>query len=70
VKADHSTVRVEVEDVSPQMPAVVADPETSGYGLHIVDRLATRWGVESSGADGKVVWFEISRGAGTDGASR
>jgi anti-sigma regulatory factor (Ser/Thr protein kinase) len=53
VLADESTVRVEV----------------SGYGLHIVERLATRWGVDPAGANGKVVWFELSRGAGTDGAS-
>jgi anti-sigma regulatory factor (Ser/Thr protein kinase) len=29
----------------------------SGWGLHIVDRVASRWGVEQR--DGALVWFEL-----------
>jgi hypothetical protein len=29
-----------------------------GWGLHIVDNLASRWGIEDQGAR-TVVWFEI-----------
>ncbi|MFC6238883.1 ATP-binding protein [Longivirga aurantiaca] len=36
-----------------------ADPTaTSGRGLEIVNRIASRWGV-IQGADGKSVWFEL-----------
>jgi two-component sensor histidine kinase len=51
-------VRVEVHDPGPGF-----DPDTSlsgrGYGLRMVDKLATRWGVEID--DGTRVWFEIDR---------
>ena len=56
-------VRVEVFDSSRRRP--VPEPRDShragGWGLQIVDQLATRWGSESRG-DGKVVWCELSRG--------
>ena len=51
-------VRVEVHDPGPGF-----DPDTRhtgrGYGLRMVDKLATRWGVERDG--GTRVWFEIDR---------
>jgi anti-sigma regulatory factor (Ser/Thr protein kinase) len=52
-------VRVEVHDPGPGF-----DPETGlggrGYGLRMVDKLSSRWGVESED-DGTRVWFEIDR---------
>ena len=40
-------------------PPPAPDPEaTSGRGLHIVDALVTKWGVDPTG-NGKVVWFRI-----------
>lgn len=53
--ADHDTDRV---------PALVdGDPlASSGRGVLLVDRLAARWGVEPQ-REGKVVWFELPRGA-------
>jgi anti-sigma regulatory factor (Ser/Thr protein kinase) len=52
-------VRVEVYDPGPGF-----DPEARhdvrGYGLRMVDKLASRWGVET-GDDGTRVWFEIDR---------
>jgi anti-sigma regulatory factor (Ser/Thr protein kinase) len=53
---DH--VRVEVHDPGPGF-----DPDTRhdarGYGLRMVDKLASRWGVETDG--GTRVWFEVDR---------
>jgi anti-sigma regulatory factor (Ser/Thr protein kinase) len=57
---DH--VRVEVADHGPGF-----DPEirhdTSGFGLRLVDKLASRWGVERT-ARGCRVWFEVDRRPG------
>jgi hypothetical protein len=45
-------------------------PETKrhagGYGLFLLDKLASRWGVEDAGAEaaGTRVWFEISLAGG------
>jgi anti-sigma regulatory factor (Ser/Thr protein kinase) len=51
--------RVEVLDSGPGF-----DPEvrhtTDGYGLRLVDKLATSWGVER-GSGGTLVWFEVDR---------
>ena len=33
--------------------------DSDGFGLRLVDKLATRWGVERG--DGTVVWFEVDR---------
>jgi anti-sigma regulatory factor (Ser/Thr protein kinase) len=54
-------VRVEVADCGngfqprPRTPGQAVD---SGWGLHLVDQIADRWGVENSGR--KRVWFEIA----------
>jgi two-component sensor histidine kinase len=51
-------VRVEVHDPGPGF-----DPDTGlsgrGYGLRMVDKLASRWGVEID--EGTRVWFEVDR---------
>jgi len=59
VAVDDSTLRVEVTDTSAAMPHIRDDPDVGGYGLRIVDELATRWGVESLPKRGKTVWFEL-----------
>jgi anti-sigma regulatory factor (Ser/Thr protein kinase) len=49
--------RVEVLDAGPGF-----DPDEAagkGLGLRLVDKLASRWGVEA--ARGTVVWFEVDR---------
>ncbi|MEU6381400.1 ATP-binding protein [Streptomyces sp. NPDC046909] len=54
-------VRVEVADGCPQLPSVPEGlvPEAeSGRGLVLVGAVADKWGVESRGRSGKVVWFE------------
>jgi anti-sigma regulatory factor (Ser/Thr protein kinase) len=63
VHASDDVLRVEVHDHG--KPWYVSAPEPpvpgqiGGYGLHLVDTLATRWGVEDD--EGTVVWFEVDR---------
>jgi anti-sigma regulatory factor (Ser/Thr protein kinase) len=51
-------VRVEVLDTGPGFDPEIRH-ETQGYGLRLVDKLATRWGVERG--RGTLVWFEVDR---------
>lgn len=55
-------VRVEVSDSGPGFePPGVSTPtpyQQSGWGLYLVDQLATRWGVDRG--TGTSVWFEIA----------
>jgi anti-sigma regulatory factor (Ser/Thr protein kinase) len=55
-------VRVEVTDCGSGFAAAPRDPArtTGGYGLYLVDKQASRWGVERDG--GTRVWFEIAAG--------
>jgi anti-sigma regulatory factor (Ser/Thr protein kinase) len=57
-------VRVEVADPGPPFEAKRRrrGSGSSGWGLFLVDALATSWGVEPEGA-GKKVWFELGAGA-------
>jgi len=53
-------VRVEVQDLSEELP-VKADIDAAregGWGLHIVERLSARWGLEPR-PGGKTVWCEV-----------
>jgi anti-sigma regulatory factor (Ser/Thr protein kinase) len=61
---DDAGVRIEVSDLGPGFDRRYAQREPSltgggGYGLHIVDRLAHRWGVSRDGRSR--VWLEIDR---------
>ena len=53
-------VRVEVADPGPPFHADLREPSTdsSGWGLLLLDEIATSWGVELEGS-GKRVWFEV-----------
>ena len=53
-------VRVEVHDPGPGFDPG-ARHDVRGYGLRMVDKLASRWGVEVDPDDGTRVWFEIDR---------
>jgi len=50
--------RVEILDAGPGFDPKVRQGG-SGFGLRLVDKLATRWGVER--ARGTLVWFEVDR---------
>jgi anti-sigma regulatory factor (Ser/Thr protein kinase) len=51
-------VRVEVGDANQNPPTLRSPDGASGRGLHLIDAVASRWGVV--GRDGgKTVWFEI-----------
>ncbi|HJU81379.1 MAG TPA: ATP-binding protein [Acidimicrobiia bacterium] len=56
------TIRVAVRDNSAALPVrrEYQNLEPTGRGLHIVDALADRWGVEEE-PGGKTVWFELER---------
>jgi anti-sigma regulatory factor (Ser/Thr protein kinase) len=57
------TLRVEVEDVGTELPALPPVPSPAqlrGRGLNIIDTIADRWGAMPS-KRGKTVWFEIDR---------
>jgi anti-sigma regulatory factor (Ser/Thr protein kinase) len=67
---DADTLRVEVRDFVPGLPAEqvptaghppTADHRTHGRGLVLVQSLADAWGIRTHGL-GKVVWFELHEG--------
>lgn len=61
VSCDGSAIRIAVRDWSARHPVVRSAPPTalSGRGLHLIDALTDRWGVEED-SDGKSVWAELS----------
>jgi anti-sigma regulatory factor (Ser/Thr protein kinase) len=63
VRLTSEVVRVEVSDPGPGFEPPGASTPTlyqqSGWGLYLVDQLATRWGVDR--ARRTSVWFEIAR---------
>ena len=53
-------VCVTVVDYGPGTPEIRApDERGGGYGLRLVDNVATRWGHERVNPRGKRVWFEL-----------
>jgi anti-sigma regulatory factor (Ser/Thr protein kinase) len=60
VRADDDHVHVDVVDRGPGFdPKTASFPDSpeSGWGLRLLDRLATRWGVRRN--HDTVVWFEL-----------
>ncbi len=54
-------LRLEVSDADTSLPALSATPAVTqlhGRGLHVVDTIATRWGMQRT-ADGKTIWCEF-----------
>ncbi|MEV7995184.1 ATP-binding protein [Streptomyces sp. NPDC086077] len=49
---------IEVSDEGSRMPRLrsVDDDQEAGRGLHLVEHMATAWGVWSRGTHGKTVW--------------
>jgi len=54
-------VHARVRDENPRTPQPRAPDETGGRGIQLLQRLATRWGVEQHPGDGKTVWFEVAK---------
>ncbi len=70
VHLDPDCVRIEVRDLSDRLP-VMRPLETAregGWGLHIVGRIATRWGLEQRTGE-KTIWCEIAAGGYADRAN-
>jgi anti-sigma regulatory factor (Ser/Thr protein kinase) len=57
-------IRVAVTDAGEGFTPRAREPDSlsDGYGLYLLDKAASSWGVESTG--GTTVWFELLRGAG------
>ena len=58
-RLDGDCAHVEVADSGPGFDPEVRH-EAAGYGLRLIDKLATRWGTEPT-ARGTRVWFDIDR---------
>ena len=61
MRIQDGTVRVEVGDASPVIPAPMPAPPVDsvrGRGLFLVASLSSRWGVRGE-PGGKCVWFEV-----------
>lgn len=59
-------LRIGVGDDNPRHPVAqrtLPVEALSGRGISVVEALSSRWGVDSSGARGKVVWAEFELGA-------
>jgi anti-sigma regulatory factor (Ser/Thr protein kinase) len=78
LEASDSWLRIEVVDADPVLPTPRTPDalDESGFGFVLIEALADKWGVRSTG-DGKAVWAELycSRSAhlhrqGTDRESR
>jgi hypothetical protein len=72
VHGSPSLIRVDVIDPGPGFDSLGGEPDLGGgWGVWLLDRLATRWGVERDGATR--VWFElrpavsVDHGPGSDG---
>lgn len=56
---DEGFARVEVIDGGPGFDPEVRH-DVNGFGLRLVDKLASRWGVDRGGGEFRV-WFEVDR---------
>lgn len=62
VRWSRTLVRVEVHDEADTTPVVRPAPTgdaEGGRGLHLIEVLSTRWGVQPD-PPGKTVWFELA----------
>jgi len=67
VQLHGGALRVEVRDPGTNGEVVAREPDREGgggFGLHLVDQIATRWGVNRTG--GTHVWFEVDAAGATE----
>ena len=62
--ATEQAVRIAVTDSGEGFTPRPRDPDRleDGYGLYLLEKAASNWGVENSG--GTTVWFELDRAPG------
>jgi transcriptional regulator with XRE-family HTH domain/anti-sigma regulatory factor (Ser/Thr protein kinase) len=58
VEVERGVVRVEISDAAAGQPKLQAPGQDGGYGLALVDGLASRWATDRDG-DQNVTWFEL-----------
>jgi PAS domain S-box-containing protein len=65
---EDGSLRVEVTDRNPQLPAQrrYGEQATTGRGMQLVAAVTTDCGVRSEGARGKTVWFEVRSDRGAE----
>jgi anti-sigma regulatory factor (Ser/Thr protein kinase) len=60
IDCDEDDIRVGVTDESSALPRRRCPPGAeNGRGLYLLDALATAWGSEQRGREGKTVWFRL-----------
>jgi anti-sigma regulatory factor (Ser/Thr protein kinase) len=66
VRTEEDRVHVDVVDPGPgfDLKAISPGSPESGWGLRLLNRLATRWGVRRN--DDTTVWFELTTERGID----
>jgi anti-sigma regulatory factor (Ser/Thr protein kinase) len=52
-------IRIEVGDSSEEEPEAREPGPADGWGMHVIERLSSRWGI-SHREGGKVVWCELA----------
>ena len=74
IRVDPARVRAEVRDQGRGLPRRIrrpVDPPTtgssSGYGLYLLDRIASRWGARRD--HGTTVWFELLKDRAAEGGA-
>jgi anti-sigma regulatory factor (Ser/Thr protein kinase) len=59
IRRRSASIRVELVNDEPEVLPILAPPtDNGGRGLHLVEAIASRWGIESD-PDHKMVWFEL-----------
>ena len=58
IDVNRNRLRVEVADAAESSPQLTAPSDGGGYGLTLVDQLATRWDTTRT-TTGNLTWFEI-----------